>query len=107
MSNAITITVPHKLGLETAKRRIASRLTKLQRDYVAKIAHSEITWAGDVAHVTVEALGSRASAQITVLADLVRVEVQLPWMLAALSGKVRDLVTRNADEVLRIGPDRK
>lgn len=103
MASTITITAPHSLGVEEARKRVAERLAKLQRDYVSKVAHSEIAWEGDVADVRVVALGYQASARITVLADMLRIEVQLPWMLAALAGKVRELVARNADEALRIG----
>jgi len=107
MSNAITVTVPHNLGVETAKARISEQLTKMQRDYVDKVAHSEVAWAGDVATVRVAALGQTATAQITVLKDLLRVDVQLPWVLAAISGKIQEFVTRNANDVLRIGPASK
>lgn len=103
MANTITITVPHNLGVEAAKRRLAERLEKLQRDYVDKVARSDVSWSGDVAMVHVAALGQTASAQVTVLADMVRVEVQLPWLLASLAGKVQNLISQNATEALRIG----
>lgn len=103
MQNTITVTVPHDLGVETAKKRLAERLEMLQRDYVDKIAHSEVTWAGDVATIRVTALGQQAMAQMFVLADMVRIEVQLPWLLAAIAGRVKDFISRNASDVLRIG----
>jgi hypothetical protein len=62
-----------------------------------------VTWAGDVATVHVRALGQAASAQITVLKDLLRIDVQLPWLLAALAGKVQQVIARNANDALRIG----
>ncbi|MGB5085434.1 MAG: polyhydroxyalkanoic acid system family protein [Methylocystis silviterrae] len=103
MSNAITVTVPHDLGVEAAKARVSEQLTKMQREYMDKVAHSEVTWAGDVATVHVRALGQAASAQITVLKDLLRIDIQLPWLLAALSGKVQQVISRNAGDALRIG----
>ena len=103
MSNTITVTVPHSLGVETAKKRLSERIEMLQRDYVDKFASSEVTWAGDVATIHVAALGQTATAKITVLSDMARVDVQLPWLLARLSGKVQELISRNANDVLRIG----
>lgn len=103
MANSITITVPHNLGVETAKKRLAERIALLQRDYVDKVANSEVTWSGDVATIRVAALGQTSTAQMTVFGDLIRIEVQLPWILAALSGKVQDFISKNANEVLRIG----
>lgn len=103
MSNMITITVPHDLGVETAKKRLAERIEALQREYVDKVAKSEVTWAGDVATIRVAAIGQTATAQMTVLADLVRIEVQLPWLLAKLSGALQGFISQNANDVLRIG----
>ena len=103
MSNAITVTVPHDLGVEAAKARVSEQLARMQREYVDKVAHSEVTWAGDVGTVRVTALGQTATAQITVLKDLLRIDIQLPWLLAALSGKVQQVISRNAGDALRIG----
>ncbi|PPD46213.1 MAG: hypothetical protein CTY15_02270 [Methylocystis sp.] len=103
MPSTITITVPHDLGVETAKKRLAERIEGLQRDYVDKVAKTEVIWAGDVATIHVSALGQMATAQMTVLKDMIRIEVQLPWLLARLSGKVQDFISKNANDVLRIG----
>jgi hypothetical protein len=102
MSNTITITVPHNLGVEKAKTRLAERIETLRRDYVGKVAHSEVSWSGDVATIKVAALGQTATAQIAVFSDMARVEIRLPWLLAGLTGKVQDLVSKNANDVLRI-----
>lgn len=103
MANTITITVPHDLGVEAAKKRLAERMEALRREYVDKLAHSEVTWSGDVATVRASALGQTATAQITVLASLVRIEVQLPWLLATLAGRVQNVLASNATDVLKIG----
>jgi hypothetical protein len=102
MSNTITVTSPHRLGLEGARARARTRLEKMQHDYVDKIAHSEINWSGDVAHIRVDALGHTATAQVSIFADHARVDVQLPWLLAALSGTLQQLIHHNASEALKI-----
>ena len=103
MTNTFTIAVPHNLGVEAAKKRLSERMEALQREYVDKIAKSEVRWSGDVATVRVAAMGQNATAQITVLADLVRIEVQLPWLLATLAGRVQNVLAHNASDVLKIG----
>ena len=103
MSNTITITVPHTLGVEAAKTRLSERMDALRREYVDKLAHSEVSWSGDVATVRVSAIGQTATAQISVLADLVRIEVRLPWALATLAGRVQKVLAHNANDVLKIG----
>jgi len=102
MSNSI-VTLPHRLGAEEAKRRIAGGIELLRRDYIDKLAYSEANWNGDTANLRVVAFGQTATAQLYVMNDALRIEVQLPWILAALTGKIRGVLKTNAEESLRIG----
>ena len=81
MSNSIVITVPHRLGVEEAKRRIAEQLEHLRRDYIDKLAYSEVNWDADTADLRVVALGQTVTGKICVMSDSLRIEVQLPWIL--------------------------
>jgi hypothetical protein len=103
MSNAIVITLPHNLGAQEAKRRIAERMEHLRRDYLDKLAYSEVNWKDDTADVRVVAFGQTVTARIFVTNDSLRIEVQLPWILAVLTGKIQGVLTSNAEESLRIG----
>ena len=103
MSNSIVITVPHNLGAEEAKTRIAGQLEHLRGDYIDKLAYSEVNWNGDTADLRVGAFGQTVTGKICVMSDSVRIEVQLPWILAALTGKIQGVLKSNAEESLRIG----
>lgn len=103
MPQSIVITVPHNLGTDLAKRRIAERVEMLRTAYIDKLAHSEISWTGDRADLRIEALGQSMTAQIDVTPDSVRIEAQLPWLLAALANKAKGFLTANAKESLQIG----
>src|ERR1700730_5666055 len=104
MSNSIIITVPHRLGAEEAKKRIAERIELLRRDYIDKRAYSEPNWNGGTANLRVVVFGQTATAHLYVMNDALRVEVQLPWILAALTGKIQGVLKSNAEDSLRIGP---
>ena len=103
MSNSIVITLPHRLGAEEAKKRISGGIELLRRDYIDKLAHSEVNWNGDTANLRVVAFGQTATAQICVMSDALRIEVQLPGILAALTGKIQGVLQSSAEESLRIG----
>ena len=103
MSNSIVITVPHRLGAKEAKRRIVEQIELLRRNYIDKLAYSEVNWNGDTANLRVVAFGQTAIAQVYVLDDALRIEVQLPWILTALTGKIQGILKSNAEELLRIG----
>ena len=103
MSNAIVVTVPHNLGAEEAKRRINEQLEHLRRDYIDKVAYSEVNWDADTADLRVVALGQTVTGKICVLSDSLRIEVQLPWILAALTEKIQGVLKNKAEESLKIG----
>jgi Putative polyhydroxyalkanoic acid system protein (PHA_gran_rgn) len=104
MSNSIVVNVPHNLGAEEAKRRIVEELEHLRRDYIDKVAYSEASWNGDTADLRVVAFGQTATGKISVMSDSLRLEVQLPWILAALTGKIRGVLKSNAEESHRALP---
>jgi Putative polyhydroxyalkanoic acid system protein (PHA_gran_rgn) len=103
MQNSIVVTVPHDLGAETAKKRICERIEALRTAYLDKLAYTEINWTGDKADLRVVALGQTVTAQIDVMPETLRIEVQLPWLLATLGNKIQGVLTNNAKESLRIG----
>ncbi|HXW70010.1 MAG TPA: polyhydroxyalkanoic acid system family protein [Methylocella sp.] len=103
MSNAIVITLPHNLGVAEAKRRITQRMEELRRDYIDKIGYSEANWEGDTAKLRVVVFGQTVAAQIAVMSDTMRIEVQLPWILAGLTNRIQGFLKSNAEETLRIG----
>jgi hypothetical protein len=107
MSKTIVVTVPHALGKEEARRRVASEIEQLKAAYIDKFAHSEVTWTDDVADIRVVALAQEVKAHIVVDADSVHVEILLPWILASLAGKVESQLTTTAQERLALPPSNK
>jgi len=103
MQKSIVITVPHNLGADAAKKRICERIEALRTAYLDKLAYTEINWTGEKADLRVVALGQTVTAQIDVMPESLRIEVQLPWLLAVLGNKIQGVLTSNAQESLRIG----
>lgn len=103
MANSIVLTIPHRLGAEEAKKRISERIELLRQDFLNKIAHSEAKWRDGTADLRIVILGQTVTGTICVMSDSVRIEVQLPWLLAALTGKIQAVLQNNAEEALRIG----
>jgi hypothetical protein len=102
MTKSIVITVPHNLSVSEAKRRIADGIETLRGSYVDKFASSRVTWTGDRADIQVVAVGQTINSELQILAETVRIEVRLPWFLAALGNKVQGVLTARAHESLGI-----
>jgi hypothetical protein len=96
MSKSIIVVVPHRLGVDVAKQRVAAQIEILRHQYVDKYAASEVTWTGDRADFRVSALAQTVTGQIEVSSDSLRIEVQLPWLLAALQGKLQGVSKKPA-----------
>ncbi|KAB2955590.1 MAG: hypothetical protein F9K16_15195, partial [Thermoanaerobaculia bacterium] len=92
----------HNLGAEVAQKRVAEGVERLRRDYIDKLAHSEVVWTDRKADLRVVAFGQTTTAQIDVQSDLLRIEVQLPWILATLSNKVQAVLAGRAKDSLAI-----
>ncbi len=82
MSRPLIVSIPHRLGREEAARRIKSGLTAARTNYSALLTIHEETWSGDRLAFNLSALGQSAVGFIDVAEDHVRLEVQLPWLLA-------------------------
>lgn len=100
---SIVVTVPHNLSTAEARRRIETLLDHYRSAFVDKLAHSEVNWTGDKADVRVVALAQEVKAHIDVMADSVRLEVVLPWLLASLAGPIQERLASTARETLAIG----
>ena len=81
MPQPLTIAIPHRLGREEAKRRIDAGFVRLQPEISRLVAAIEYRWDGDRLNLTARVLAQTLAGRIDVLDDLVRVEVDLPWML--------------------------
>ena len=100
MERPIEVDLPHSLGKEEARRRIANNVHKLKDHIPGGAAHVQSNWNGDALNLDINAMGQAVQAEITVQDRLVRCRVMLPGLLAlfaapieaALNAKGRDLL---------------
>ena len=100
MSKPVVVTIPHQLGKEEARRRLQGGVVKLREQFGDKLGQIEDTWAGDHADFRVSVLGQTVTGALDVLETEVRVEVQLPWMLAMVAEKAKGLIQKQGTLML-------
>lgn len=100
MPEPIKVDIPHKLGRETAKARIAGGVGKLA-EMVPGGGTVDQRWEGDTLHFSVSAMGQKVASRIDVLESHVHAEVDLPPMLALFAGKVKDKLLSVAPKLLK------
>ena len=104
MAQAITITIPHRLTREEARRRVEEEVGRAREQLASLSATAQHSWSGDTLGFTVLAAGQSVAGRAHVEDSQVRVEVDLPWLLAALAGPVRRAVEARGRVLLEARP---
>ena len=99
MAQPIEVDLPHSLGKDEARRRIANNVHKLT-EHIPGGAQVQSGWAGDQLNLDVEAMGQSVNATIDVQDKKVRVRVLLPPMLGMFSGMIQAALQRKGDVLL-------
>ena len=99
MAQPIEVDLPHKLGKEEARRRIANNIHKLT-EHIPGGAQVESGWTGDQLNLRVQALGDSVQATIDVEETKVRVKVLLPGLLGMFAGPIQAALQRKGHVLL-------
>ena len=99
MSQPIEVDLPHNLGKDEARRRIANNIHRLQ-EHIPGGATVQSGWAGDQLNLNVQALGEAVQSTIDVEDKKVRVRVLLPGMLGMFSGLIQGALQKKGSVLL-------
>jgi hypothetical protein len=72
----------------------------LKSQFGDKIASIDETWNGDRMEFRVGAMGQTINGHLDVMEDQVRVEVQLPWILAMIAEKAKTFIQKQGTLML-------
>jgi hypothetical protein len=100
----LTMSIPHQLTREEAKRRIQEGLDQARRQFSGVLGQVEGRWDRYTLDLTVVGAGQDITARALVEERTVEVAVALPWMLALLAGRVRREIERHARQLLQPSP---
>ncbi|MBV9220336.1 MAG: polyhydroxyalkanoic acid system family protein [Methylobacteriaceae bacterium] len=92
MSKPLVVTISHSLGKEEALRRLQGGLAETMRLLANKVVLVENAWTDNRANFSVRAVGQTVTGTIEVEADVVRLEAQLPWLLAMFAERVKTYI---------------
>ena len=99
MSQPIDVDLPHALGKDEARRRIANNVHKLQ-DHIPGGARVQSGWNGDQLNLNIAAMGESVNATIDVMDTKVHLKVLLPGMLGMFSGVVQAALQKKGSVLL-------
>ena len=99
MTQPIDVDLPHNLGKDEARRRIANNIHKLEQ-HIPGGAQVQSGWAGDQLNLTIAAMGESVNAIIEVMDTKVHLKVLLPGMLVMFGGLVQAVLQKNGSVLL-------
>ncbi len=99
MQQPISVDLPHSLGREEARRRIANNIHKL-KEHIPGGAQVTSSWVGDELDLNIQAMGQAVQAKIGVEETKVRVRVVLPGMLAMFARPIEAMLQKKGDVLL-------
>jgi len=99
MSQPIDVDLPHSLGKDEARRRIANNVHKLT-EHIPGGAHVQSGWVGDQLNLDVAAMGQSVTATIDVLENKVHLKVLLPPMLGMFAGMIQAALQKKGSVLL-------
>lgn len=106
MPKSVVVTISHSLGREQARARLRERIGAFRQMLgTYRVALVRDDWEGDRLTVGLSALGQTLQGTVDVMDDHLRIEVQLPLMLAAFAERIRGVVQQKAPALL--GPGEK
>ena len=99
MSQPIDVDLPHNLGKDEARRRIANNIHKLE-EHIPGGAQVQSGWSGDQLNLEVAAMGQQVNASIDVLESKVHLKVLLPGMLGMFAGVIQGALQKKGSVLL-------
>lgn len=100
MTKTISVSIPHRLTQEEARTRLQNGIADLKTKHAGKITNLEETWTGNQLAFKLAAMGQKISGRVDVQPDAVKLDVDLPWLLAMLANKIRPQVEQEGRKLL-------
>ena len=99
MTQPIDVDLPHNLGKDEARRRIANNIHMLEQ-HIPGGAQVQSGWAGDQLNLEVAAMGQQVNATIDVMDTKVHLKVLLPGMLGMFAGVIQGALQKKGSVLL-------
>ena len=100
MQRPLDVDLPHQLGREEARRRIAGNIHKLEKHIPGGASRVDSSWDGDTLNLQVHAMGQSVDAKIDVMDANVHCRIMLPGMLSFFAAPIEAMLRQKGSSVL-------
>ncbi len=96
----INLSVPHALGEEEAKKRVASLIADSRAKFGAHISDASESWNGPVGNFSFRAMGFAIAGKLEVKPSELLVNIDLPFAALPFKGRVESEILAHARQLL-------
>lgn len=89
MAETVNVEIPHRLTRAEARQRLEGGLEKMHEQIAGRAVTVEQTWSGDHLDFTAAMMGQKITGRLDVADEFVRLEVDLPWILASIANTLK------------------
>jgi hypothetical protein len=100
MRKTITVTIPHRHGKDEALRRIKNGIGEARTTFASVLTLKEESWSGDTLAFRVSALMQEVAGTVAVAENHVKLDVELPWLLAKLAKVITPAIKKEGTLML-------
>ena len=94
MADPVVISILHRLGRAEARRRLEAGIDQVVAPLGRLVSIERRVWTGDRLDFGMSLAGQTARELVDVEDTCVRIELELPWVLAAIAKRVRGAIDR-------------
>ena len=99
-NRTITVTIPHRLTQDQARARLQQGIADLKAQHAQAIAQVDERWDGDRMSFRLTAMGQAITGRVEVQPSAVKLDVDLPWLIAMLAEKIRPRIESEGRKML-------
>ena len=100
-NKTIELSLPHHLSQDEARTRLQKGIADFRQQHGGKLASVEEQWTGNHLDFQFAVMGQRATGRVDVDPEVVRLSIDLPWLLAMLAEKIRPQIEQEGRRLLK------
>lgn len=89
MAETINVEIPHRLSRLEARQRLEGGLQKIHEQVAGRAVNIEQEWTGDHLDFKAGMMGQTIAGRLDIEDDHVRLELDLPWLLASIANTLK------------------
>jgi Putative polyhydroxyalkanoic acid system protein (PHA_gran_rgn) len=100
MTDPVVISIPHRLGRAEARRRLEAGIDQIVAPLGRLVSIERRVWTDDRLDFGMSLAGQTARGLVDVEDTHVRIELELPWFLAAIAKRAKSAIDQHGRVLL-------